>query len=599
MPVRTIGAVSASVIAFPMFAAAAAPASAATIPYPKPSRTLPAALDVAAFYQEGTRCLTENQPGAVAFAKLLNATYGTHTYGILRRCAAEHGEGRALDWMIDSRKAENLALANALTRWLAAPDAQGRPGAMARRFGINYIIFNRQQWKAWAPERGWTAYYGVSPHTDHIHFSFNWDGAYKRTSWWSGVAVTKPLTGPTGSTAPAPTTPVITASGYPLLEQGATGPEVKLAQKVIGVTVDGKFGPLTAAALGTWQSKHGVPATKKLDNATWATMVYLKLVPARGTLWTYTNVVLKRGSTGSAVKALQKAIGKLTVDGSYGPATEARVKEFQKSKGLTVTGVTDSKVWLALIGAVLSPPPATPPPPPPAPTTSPLAKYSTLTLRLWSRGEAVKALQKAIGKLAVDGSYGRLTEARVKEYQKSKGLTVTGVTDAKVWKALMASTTPAAPAPTPAPASTFTTEFTAVKTTTLKVGSTGSAVKVLQRALGGMVVDGSYRATTATAVKKFQTAHKLTATGVVDGRTWAALELAVHPLLPYWGTVLKSGSKGAAVVALQKALRIKADGTYGPTTVTAVKALQKAAKLTQTGVVGTVTWKAVEARMPR
>jgi peptidoglycan hydrolase-like protein with peptidoglycan-binding domain len=597
MPVRTIGAVSASVIAFPMFAAAAAPASAATIPYPKPSRTLPAALDVAAFYQEGTRCLTENQPGAVAFAKLLNATYGTRTYGILRKCAAEHGEGRALDWMIDSRKAENLALANALTRWLAAPDAQGRPGAMARRFGINYIIFNRQQWKAWAPERGWTAYYGVSPHTDHIHFSFNWDGAYKRTSWWSGVAVTKPLTGPTGSTAPAPTTPVITASGYPLLEQGATGAEVKLAQKVIGVTVDGKFGPLTAAALGTWQSKHGVRATKKLDNATWATMVYLKLVPARGTLWTYTNVVLKRGSTGSAVKALQKAIGKLTVDGSYGPATEARVKEFQKSKGLTVTGVTDSKVWLALIGAVLSPPPATPPPPPPAPTTSPLAKYSTLTLRLWSRGEAVKALQKAIGKLAVDGSYGRLTEARVKEYQKAKGLTVTGVTDAKVWKALMAST--AAPAPAPAPTTTFATEFTAVKATTLKVGSTGSAVKVLQRALGGMVVDGTYRSTTAAAVKAFQTAHKLTATGVVDAKTWAALELKVHPLLPYWGTVLKSGSKGTAVVALQKALRIKADGTYGATTVTAVKALQKAAKLTQTGVVGTVTWKAVEARMPR
>ena len=101
---------------------------------------------------------------------------------------------------------------------------------------------------------------------------------------------------------------------------------------------------------------------------------------------------------------------------------------------------------MALIGAVLSPAPApTPPPAPatPAPTTSPLAKYSTLTLKLWSRGEAVKALQKAIGKLAVDGSYGRLTEARVKEYQKSKGLTVTGVTDAKVWKALMASTTPA------------------------------------------------------------------------------------------------------------------------------------------------------------
>ena len=348
------------------------------LPYPKPSRTLPAALDVAAFYQEGTRCLTENQPGAVAFAKLLNATYGTHVYGILRKCAAEHGEGRALDWMIDSTKPDNLALANALTRWLAAPDAQGRPGAMARRFGINYIIFNRQQWKAWAPERGWTNYYGVSPHTDHIHFSFNWDGAYKRTSWWSGVAVTKPLTGPTGSTTTPPpppdarAAPSITASGYPLLAQGATGADVVLAQKVIGVTADGKFGPLTAAALGTWQSKHGVPATKKLDNPTWATMVYLKLVPARTSpLSPYLNVVLRRGSTGPAVKALQTAIGKLTVDGSFGPATETRVKEFQKAKGLTVNGVVDGKVWATLMGAVTVPAPAAPAPtaPAPAPTT--------------------------------------------------------------------------------------------------------------------------------------------------------------------------------------------------------------------------------------
>ncbi|HEU5456018.1 MAG TPA: peptidoglycan-binding domain-containing protein, partial [Nocardioides sp.] len=373
MPVRTIGAVSASVLAFPLLASTA---EAATYPYPKPAGTLPVALDVAAPYQKGTLCLTENQPGAVAFAKLLNATYGTRTYGILRTCAAEHGEGRALDWMINASNPDQLALANALTRWLAAPDAQGRPGAMAKRFGINYIIWNRQMWRAYDPGRGWAQYYGVSPHTDHIHFSFNWDGAYKRTSWWSGVAVTTPLTGPTGGSTPTPPpaptpAPPITASGYPLLAQGATGADVVLAQKVIGVTADGKFGPLTAAALGTWQSKRGVPATKKLDNPTWATMVYLKLVPARTSpLSPYVNVVLKRGSTGTAVKALQKAIGKLTVDGSFGPATETRVKEFQKAKGLTVSGVVDRKLWYTLMGAVTVPVPApAPTTPAPAPTT--------------------------------------------------------------------------------------------------------------------------------------------------------------------------------------------------------------------------------------
>ena len=590
---RTVGAVSVSVLAFPLVAASS---EAATFPYPKPSRTLPSALDVAPGYQKGTLCLTQNQPGAVAFAQLLNATYGSRTYGILRTCAAEHGEGRALDWMISANNPEQLALANALTRWLAAPDAQGRPGAMAKRFGINYIIFNRQQWRAYDPGRGWAPYYGVSPHTDHIHFSFNWDGAYKRTSWWSGVAVKTPLTGPGAGITTPPPAPVITASGYPLLVQGASGADVALAQKVIGVTADGRFGPITATALGVWQTKHGVTATKKLDNATWSKMVALKLIPSRvvNPLEKYVNVVLKRGSTGEAVKALQKAIGGLVVDGSYGPATETRVKTYQQSKGLTVTGVTDSKVWNALMGKTVAAPA-----PSGTTTTHPLAKYSTLTLKLWSKGEAVKALQKAIGKLTVDGSYGRLTEARVKEYQKSKGLPVTGVTDAKVWNALIAATPTTSTTTSGSTVTSLATEFTPYKATQLKLGSTGTAVKVLQRGLGGLVVDGSFGPRTVSAVKAFQSSKGLTPTGVVGVATWNAVERKVHPLLPYWGTVLKPGSTGAAVVALQKALRVTADGSFGPLTVAAVKAVQLNAKLTQTGVVGTLTWKAVETRMPR
>ncbi len=755
-PVRTLGVVSASVIALPLMATGAQ----AAIPTPKPTRTLPNALDVAPPYQKGTRCLTSPQPGPVAFAKLLNETYGKHVYGILRTCAAEHGEGRALDWMLNASDPASLALGNALTRWLAAPDSQGRQGAMARRFGINYIIWNRQMWRAYDPSRGWAPYYGVSPHTDHIHISFTWDGAYSRNSWWTGTAVTDYLTGPLNSPPPPP--PVMTASGYPWLKQGATGADVALAQKVIGATADGQFGPLTAGALATWQNRYGVTATKELDNATWTKMVGLGAVPSRTTttpptsslekyagttlkLWSkgeavkalqgaigkltvdgsygpltearvkeyqkskglavtgvtdakvwnalmgktvaappppttttnplekYVGTTLRRGSTGEAVKALQKAIGKLTVDGSYGPGTEARVKEYQKSKGLAVTGVTDAKVWNALMGKTAAPPPPTTTtnplekyvgttlrrgskgdavkalqkaigkltvdgsygpgtearvkeyqkskglavtgvtdakvwnalmgktvatPPPPTTTTNPLEKYSSLTLKLWSRGEAVKALQKAIGKLTVDGSYGRLTEARVKEYQKAEGLAVTGVTDAKVWNALMGASS-GGTTTTPTPSSSTATEFTPLKATTLRVGSSGAAVKVLQRGLGGLVVDGAFGSRTLAAVRAFQTSAKLSATGVVDRKTWDALELRVHPLHPYWGTVLKKGSSGTAVVALQKALRITADGAFGPQTEASVKAAQLTAKLTQTGVVGTVTWKAIEARLPR
>ncbi len=593
LPARTLGAVSASVLAFPLMGS---PAQAATtIAYPSPPQPLPSALDVAPPYQKGTLCLTYNQPGAVAFVKMLNATYGYRTYGILRTCAAEHGEGRALDWMINANDPTQLALANAITRWLAAPDSKGRPGAMAKRFGINYIIWNRQMWRAYDTARGWAPYYGVSPHTDHIHISFNWDGARMRSSWWSGVAVTTPLTN--ANYTPPPPVPTMTASGYPLLVQGATGPDVALAQKVIGVTADGKFGPITAAALATWQTRHGIPATSKLDNATWSKMIALKLIPARtNPLSQYVNVVLKLGSTGEAVRALQKAIGGLVVDGSYGPLTEARVKAYQQSKGLTVTGITDAKVWNALIAATT----VTTPPPTTTTTVHPLSKYLGVTLKLWSRGEAVSALQKYIGGLTVDGSYGPLTEARVKTYQKAKGMAVTGVTDAAVWKALMAdhpvTTTTTTSGST---VTSLATEFTPYKSTVLRYGSTGTAVKVLQRGLGGLVVDGSFGSLTLAAVKAFQTSRKLSATGVVDAATWKALELKVHPLYPYWGTVLKRGSTGTAVVALQRALRITADGSFGPITEAAVKAVQLNAKLTQTGVVGTLTWKAVEARMPR
>lgn len=434
------------------------------------------------------------------------------------------------------------------------------------------------------------------------HFSFNWDGARMRSSWWSGVAVTDPLTNANYTPAlpiTPPPAPVMTASGYPLLVQGATGPEVVLAQKAIGVTADGKFGPITATALGAWQTKNKLTATKKLDNATWSKMVALKLVPSRVAhpLQQYVNVVLKRGSTGTAVKALQKALGGLTVDGSFGPATETKVKAYQKAKGLTVNGIADSKVWNALISGSTTIAPA--PAPAPAPTTNELAKYAGLTLKLWSKGEAVSAMQKAIGKLTVDGSFGRLTEARVKEYQTEKKLPVTGVVDAGVWKALMGTTTTTAPAPSGSSVTSLATAYTPYKGTVLKVGSSGAAVKVLQRGLGGLVVDGSFGSLTLTSVKRFQTAKGLAVTGVVDAKTWAALELTTHPLLPYWGTVVKRGSTGAAVVALQKALRITADGKFGPITEAAVKSAQASAKLSQTGVVGTLTWKAVEARMPR
>jgi murein L,D-transpeptidase YcbB/YkuD len=54
---------------------------------------------------------------------------------------------------------------------------------------------------------------------------------------------------------------------------------------------------------------------------------------------------------------------------------------------------------------------------------------------------------------------------------------------------------------------------------------------------------------------------------------------------------LKKGSKGSAVKSLQTALKITADGDFGPITEKAVKAYQTKKGITVTGVVDETTWK--------
>jgi hypothetical protein len=61
---------------------------------------------------------------------------------------------------------------------------------------------------------------------------------------------------------------------------------------------------------------------------------------------------LNRGDTGAPVAELQKMLNatgaNLTVDGSFGPGTEAAVKTFQSSHVLPVTGVVDARTLAAL-----------------------------------------------------------------------------------------------------------------------------------------------------------------------------------------------------------------------------------------------------------
>jgi hypothetical protein len=143
-------------------------------------------IDGYASYVGQTTCSATAKPGVTAFSQLILKTYTcTSSGGIVRGCSvggtSEHKEGRAWDWMVTPSNPASTALLN----WLLATDASGNKHAMARRLGIMYMIFNKKMWRAYKPSSGWLPYTGSNPHTDHVHFSFSWNGANKKTSFWT------------------------------------------------------------------------------------------------------------------------------------------------------------------------------------------------------------------------------------------------------------------------------------------------------------------------------------------------------------------------------------------------------------------------------
>lgn len=158
-----------------------------------------AAIDGYASYVGQSTCSGTSKPGVVAFQKLIQATYPcTASYGIVRGCSvggtSEHKEGRAWDWGLNYPH----QAATSLLAWLTATDSFGNKHAMARRFGIMYMVWNRKIWKSYQASKGWQSYTGSNPHTDHVHFSFSWAGANKQTSFWNPPAQPAPNKAPRG-----------------------------------------------------------------------------------------------------------------------------------------------------------------------------------------------------------------------------------------------------------------------------------------------------------------------------------------------------------------------------------------------------------------
>lgn len=129
------------------------------------------------------------KPGAIAFRQWAIGRFGERPgspQNIGRwdkvESPSEHHAGRAWDLMTNSKEHGDQIVAN----MLEADPITGEPDALARRAGVMYMIWNKRIWRAYPyqgkPSGTWSGYTGPNPHTDHVHFSFSWDGANKKTS---------------------------------------------------------------------------------------------------------------------------------------------------------------------------------------------------------------------------------------------------------------------------------------------------------------------------------------------------------------------------------------------------------------------------------
>lgn len=57
---------------------------------------------------------------------------------------------------------------------------------------------------------------------------------------------------------------------------------------------------------------------------------------------------LRFGDTGDDVKALQRKLGTVAVDGNFGPRTQTAVKNFQRTHGMVDDGIVGPYTWKAL-----------------------------------------------------------------------------------------------------------------------------------------------------------------------------------------------------------------------------------------------------------
>ena len=157
-------------------------------------------------YDPATHCSRKPRPGTTALVGWLGrhargapwGTYRCERWG--RRSASLHAENRAIDWHLNVYDRTERRAARRLVELLLAPDRMGAPHALARRMGVQEIIWDCSYWGA-----GMIEFRPYSPclnrrgdvrkhvdrtvaHRDHLHIGLTKAGAARRTSFWLSAA---------------------------------------------------------------------------------------------------------------------------------------------------------------------------------------------------------------------------------------------------------------------------------------------------------------------------------------------------------------------------------------------------------------------------
>jgi peptidoglycan hydrolase-like protein with peptidoglycan-binding domain len=147
--------------------------------------------------------------------------------------------------------------------------------------------------------------------------------------------------------------PAAALSPWPLVRKGDRDHPVRTLQQLLrahgqNIAVDGIFGPKTDAAVRAFQTAKNLAVDGIVGPITWSALI----------------ITVRRGARGDAVRGVQEefqfrnltgdpALG-LTVDGIFGPKTEAAVRAFQDALELVVDGIVGPITWRALISGMLA-----------------------------------------------------------------------------------------------------------------------------------------------------------------------------------------------------------------------------------------------------